>query len=340
MASNIIRSVKVAGTGSYLPDRVITNAELERRLPTSDRWIRENLGIGARRIAAPGQATSDLAAEAARRALTNAGCAAEEIDLIIVATATPDRMAPSTACIVQEKIGALRAAAFDLAAVCSGFLYGLSVGSQFIAANVYDKVLLIGADTFSRITNWNDRSCVFFGDGAGAAVLTHARDNEGLLAIDLYADGRGKWNFTVPAGGSELPASESTVKEGSHNFIMNGRAVFEVGTTVLPAAIARVLARCELTVDDVDVLIPHQPSINILKVTAEKLGLPFEKVMTNMDRYANTASASVAILLDETNRTGRLHDRAIAVLAAVGSGWTWAAGVMRWVNSNAHATKL
>ena len=332
MGTNIVRSVKIIGTGSYVPDRVVTNQELAQRIPTSDAWIREKLGIGARRVAAPNQATSDLAAEAARRALADGKITAEEIDLIIVATATPDRLAPSTACIVQEKIGAFNAAAFDLAAVCSGFLYGLSVGSQFIAAHVYDTVLLIGADTFSRITDWDDRSCVFFGDGAGAAILTHAKEGEGLLAVDLYADGRGKYNFTVPAGGSEQPASDKTVADRLHTFLMNGKAVFETGTTVLPDAIAKVLERCSLSIDDVDVLIPHQPSVNILKVTADKLGLPFEKVMTNMDRYANTAGASVAILLDEANHSGRLHDGAVAVLAAVGSGWTWAAAVMRWVN--------
>lgn len=283
-------------------------------------------------MAAPDQATSDLAAEAARRALAGAGISAEQIDLIIVATATPDRLSPSTACIVQDKIEAFNAAAFDVAAVCSGFLYGMSVASQFIAANVYDRVLLIGADTFSRITDWEDRSCVFFGDGAGAAVLTHCRDGEGLLAVDLYADGRGKWNFTVPAGGSELPASAQTVLSKSHTFVMNGKAVFDTATTVLPLAIQRVLDRCNLTIEDVDLLIPHQPSINILKVTAEKIGLPFHKVMTNMDQVANTAGASVAILLDKANRSGRLHDGAIVTLAAVGSGWTWAAAVMRWVN--------
>lgn len=332
MTTNIVRSVRIAGTGSYVPERIVTNQELERSIPTTDAWIREKLGIHARRVAAPNQATSDLAVEAALRALANAKSTPNEVDLIIVATATPDRLAPSTACIVQEKIGAFNAAAFDLAAVCSGFLYGLSVGAQFIAAHVYDKVLLIGVDTFSRITDWEDRSCVFFGDGAGAVLLTHTQEGEGLLAIDLYADGRGKENFTVPGGGSEQPASSETIAAGLHTYQMNGRAVFETGTTVLPAAIQKVLDRCQLSITDVDVLVPHQPSINILKVTAEKLGLPFDKVATNMDRYANTAGASVAILLDEVHRSGRLHDGAIVVLAAVGSGWTWAAGVMRWVN--------
>lgn len=331
--TNIIQSVKIAGTGSYVPEQVVTNQELERRVPTSDNWIRENLGIHARRVAASDHATSDLAAEAARRALNGAEIAAEEIDLIILATATPDRLAPPTACIVQEKIAAFNAAAFDLGAVCSGFLYGLSVGAQFIAANVYDRVLLIGADTFSRITNWDDRSCVFFGDGAGAAVLTRAKDGDGLLTIDLYADGRGKWNFTVPAGGSEMPASAQTVAQGLHFFQMNGKAVFETATTVLPDSILKALATCGLTVDEIDVLIPHQPSINILKATAKKIGLPFSKVRTNMDRYANTSSGTIPILLDEVNRAGLLKDGSMVAFAAVGSGWTWAAAIMRWVNN-------
>lgn len=330
MGTNIVRSVRVIGTGSYVPDRVVTNRELAQRLPTSEAWISEKLGIGSRRVSAPNQATSDLAAEAAWRALADSKLTAADIDLIIVATATPDRLAPSTACIVQEKIGAFNAAAFDLAAVCSGFLYGLSVGSQFIAAHVYDTVLLIGADTFSRITDWDDRSAVFFGDGAGAAILTHAEDGEGLLAVDLYADGRGKYGFTVPAGGSEQPATHQTVADGLHTFTMDGRAVFETGTTVLPDAISKVLAECKISINDVDVLIPHQPSVNILKVTADRLALPFEKVILNMDRYANTAGASVAIALDDANRSGRLHHGAIVVLATVGSGWTWGAAVIRW----------
>jgi 3-oxoacyl-[acyl-carrier-protein] synthase-3 len=332
--SNIIRSVKISGTGSYFPETILTNIDLERIVPTTDEWIRTNLGIRERHLASASQPTSHLAAEAAIKAMDDAGILANEVDLIIVATATPDRLSPSTACIVQDKIKAYNAAAFDINAVCSGFIYGLSVGAQFIAANVYDKVLIIGADTFSKITDWNDRSCVYFGDGAGAAVLTHAKEGEGLLAIDLYANGNGKWNFTVPAGGSEKPASIQTVKDGLHHFKMNGKAVFEIGTTVLPESILMALKRLNLSVSDVDVLIPHQPSIHILKKTAEKIGLPFEKVMTNMDRYANTASASVATLLDEANKTGRLKDGTIAVLAAVGSGWTWATCVIQWVKEN------
>lgn len=330
--NNIIRSVKIKGTGSYTPERIVSNQELADTVSTTtSEWIFENLGIKERRIARINQFTSDLAYEAAKKALEHASLKAIDIDLIIVATATPDRLAPSTACIVQEKLGATNAAAFDISAVCSGFLYAFAIGSQFIAAGMYENVMVIGADTFSKITNWSDRSCVFFGDGAGAAILTHTESGKGLLAVDLYADGTGKWNFTVPAGGSELPACVETVAKDLHKFQMNGKAVFETATKVLPKAIREVLKRCDLSIDDVTFLIPHQPSIRILKKTAELVGLPFGKVKTNMDRYANTSGGTIPILLDEVNRSGILNDGDIIVFAAVGSGWTWGAAVMKWV---------
>jgi 3-oxoacyl-[acyl-carrier-protein] synthase-3 len=328
----IVRKVKITGTGSYVPDTVYTNQYLETKVATTDEWIFRNLGIRERRIAASHQCTSDLAAAAGRRAVENAGIPMSTIDLIIVCTATPDRLAPSTACIVQDKLQAYDAVAFDIAAVCSGFMYGLSIGSQFIASGVYDHVLVIGADTFSRITDWTRRDCVFFGDGAGAAVLTHTDGDleEGFLAFRLYSDGRGKWNFTVPAGGSELPASARTVSEGLHFFQMNGSAVYETGTKVLPYAILQVLEDTGLTVADIDFLIPHQPSIAILRKTAEILKLPFEKVLTNMDRYANTSGGTIPILLDEVNRAGKLTKGKVVVFAAVGSGWTWGASIIKW----------
>jgi len=330
-SNNIIRSVKIKGTGSYAPNRIVTNQELAEKLATTDEWIFNNLGIKERRIAADNEYTSDLAYKAAEKAIENARLNAIDIDLIIVATATPDRLAPSTACIVQEKLGAVNAAAFDVNAVCSGFLYAFAIGSQFIAAGMYQNVLIIGADTFSKITNWEDRSCVFFGDGAGAAVLSHTETGKGLMAVDLYADGTGKHNFTVPAGGSEMPASIETVEKGLHKFSMNGKAVYDTATRVLPEAITNVLERCSLKVDEVNFLIPHQPSIRILKKTAELLGLPFEKVKTNMERYANTSGGTIPILLDEVNRSGVLQEGDVLVFAAVGSGWTWGAAAMRWV---------
>ncbi len=325
-----VRSVKIIGTGSYVPEKIYTNKYLETIIETNDTWIQENLGIKERHIAAENEATSDLAAKAAINAIENSKLNILDIDLIIVATATPDRLAPSTASIVQDKIQAYNAVAFDIAAVCSGFLYAMSVASQFIASGVYDNVLVIGADTFSRITDWTRRDAVFFGDGAGAAIVSSGSENEGFLAFRLYTDGRGKFNFTIPAGGSEMPASEETIKKRLHYFQMNGRAVYETGTQVLPIAINQVLKDIGITINDIDFMIPHQPSIRILQKTAEIIGLPWSKVMTNMRKYANTSGGTIPILLDETNRSGKLKKGNMVLFAAVGSGWTFGASILKW----------
>ena len=326
----LVRNVKIIGTGSYTPAKVLTNEYLSGILATTPEWIEENLGIKERRVAGDDEFTSDLASQAAIKAIENAGLNKDDIDLIIVATATPDRMAPSTAAIVQDKIEAYNAVAFDISAVCSGFLYAMSVASQFIASGVYDNVLVIGADTFSKITDWTRRDAVFFGDGAGAAVLSHANASEGFLAFRLYTNGRGKWNFTIPAGGSEMPATETTVKDKLHYFQMNGRAVYETATEVLPKAIEQVLNDTGLTISDIDLMVPHQPSIKILQKTAELIGLPFEKVMTNMDKYANTSGGTIPILLDELNRSGKIKKGDVILFAAVGSGWTYGASIIKW----------
>jgi 3-oxoacyl-[acyl-carrier-protein] synthase-3 len=299
-------------------------------ISTNDKWIRDTLGIKERRVAAENESTSDLAFKAGEEAIKNSGVEKSQIDLIIVATATPDRLAPSTAAIVQDKLEAYNAVAFDIAAVCSGFLYAMSVASQFIASNVYDNVLVIGADTFSRIIDWNRRDAVFFGDGAGAVVLSHGNGGEGFLAFRLYTDGRGKYNFTVPAGGSEMPATKETIEKGLHYFQMNGRAVYDTATEVLPKAINQVIDDAGMTIDDITYMIPHQPSIVILKETARILGLPFEKVMTNMDRYANTSGGTIPILLDEVNRKGMIKKGDNILFAAVGSGWTYGAAILKW----------
>lgn len=326
----IIRNVKILGTGSFVPEKIYTNLFLETILDTKDLWIQENLGIKERHIADSNQSTSDLALEAGLRAIESAGLSVNDVDLIIVATATPDRLAPSTAAIVQDKMKAYNAVCFDLAAVCSGFLFALSVGSQYISSGVYDNVLVIGADTFSKITDWSRRDAVFFGDGAGAVVLTHGNVNEGIMAFRLYTDGRGKFNFTIPAGGSEIPASQETIDKGLHFFQMNGRAVYETGTVVLPKAINQVLSDTGLTIEDIKYLIPHQPSIRILQKTAEILGLPWEKVLTNMDKYANTSGGTIPILLDETYCSGKLQRGDLILFAAVGSGWTYGASILKW----------
>lgn len=326
----IVRNVKIIGTGSYVPEKIYTNKDIEKFVDTSDAWVYENLGIKKRHIASPNQSTSDLAAEAGLKAIKNAGLSVDDIDLIIVATATPDRLAPSTGAIVQDKIKAYNAVAFDISAVCSGFLYSMSVATQFIASGVYDNVLVIGADTFSKITDWNRRDCVFFGDGAGASVFSSGNVNEGFQAFRLFTDGRGKWNFTIPAGGSEKPATKETVENGEHYFEMNGRAVYETAIKVLPKAINQVLEDTGLTISDIDYMIPHQPSIRILQKTAQIIGLPWGKVMTNMENYANTSGGTIPILLDEVNKKGLLKKGDTILFVAVGSGWTYGASILKW----------
>jgi len=326
----LVRNVRIIGTGSYAPETVYTNEYIETIAPTNAQWVEENLGIKERRIAAPDQPTSDLAAKAGLKAIESAGLNPEDIDLIIVATSTPDRLAPSTAAIVQDRIKAYNSVAFDLAAVCSGFLFAMSTAAQYIATGIYNHALVIGADTFSKIIDWSRRDCVFFGDGAGAAVLTHSDSDKGFLAFRLYTDGRGKWNFTIPGGGSEYPLSHENVDAGHRYFQMVGKEVYETGVQVLPKSINQVLADTGLSIDDVDYMIPHQPSIRILKDTARIIGLPFEKVMTNMDRYANTSGGTIPILLDETNRAGKLKPGTLVLFAAVGSGWTYGASLIRW----------
>lgn len=326
----VVKNVKIIGTGSYIPETVYTNQYLETIIPTNDAWIRENLGIRERHIIADGETTSDLAARAAKAAIHDAKLTVDDIDLIIVATATPDRKAPSTAAIVQDKIKAYNAAAFDISAVCSGFLFAMSVGSQYIASGVYNNVLVIGADSFSRIVDWTRRDAVFFGDGAGAAVLSAANVTEGFLAYRLYTDSSNKkFGFTVPAGGSEMPITEDVLDKRLQYFQMDGRAVFDSAVSVLPKAISQVLADTGLSINDIDLMIPHQPSIKILRKTAEIIGLPFEKVMTNMDKYANTSGGTIPILLDEVRKSGKIKSGDIILFAAVGSGWTYGAAIIK-----------
>lgn len=297
----------IAGTGSYAPEKIVANCSLTPK----DEWVRDNLGIRTRHIAASHERTSDLAVRAAQEAITDAKLLPNDIQLIIVATATPDRQAPSTACLVQHQLGITNnCPAFDIAAVCTGFLYALTLGSQFLQSGGCQNALIIGADTFSKITDWSRRDCVFFGDGAGAAVIQRG---EGLFSSSLYANGAGHENFTV--------------YPGARYFQMNARGVYETATTVLPDAIRNLLTKNLLNLHDVDHVIPHQPSLKVLKKMAEVLPIPFEKVHTNMDRYANTAGATIPILLNEVRRKGFMHDGDLSVFAAVGSGWCWGAGL-------------
>ena len=327
---SLVRRVKIIGTGSYVPERVVTNKELEELASTNDSWVQENLGIQERRIAPTDCATSDLAFAAAERALQSAGVQADELDMIILATATPDRIAPATAPKVQARLGAVRAAAFDINAVCSGFLYGLTIGAQFVGTGMSKKALVIGADTFSRIIDWRRRDCVFFGDGAGAVVLSDTPDDTGFLCSRLYSDGNGYESFTVPAGGSEMPPTQQTVSEGLHFFRMNGRSVFETAVKVIPEALLHVINSSGVSINDIKHVIPHQPSINILKESAKRIGIPFSKFHTNMDRYANTSSATIPLLLDEVNSKGCIEQGDLVAFVAVGAGWTWGASLLRW----------
>ena len=329
----LVRNVKILGTGSYVPETIYTNEYLETILPTNAKWIVETVGIEERHIAAPDQTTSDMAAKAGERAIADAGLSVNDIELIVVATSTPDRKAPSTAAIVQHKIGARNAAVFDINAVCSGFLFAMSIASQYIASGVYNNILVIGADTFSKITDWTRRDAIFFGDGAGAAVVSSSNVTEGFLAYRIYTDtSHGMFGFTIPGGGSEIPITPENVNDGLQYFQMDGRKVFESATTALPKAINQVLADTGLTIDDIDLMIPHQPSIRILQKTAELIGFPFEKVMHNMERYANTSGATIPILLDELNKAGKLKRGDIILFAAVGSGWTYGASIIKWAN--------
>jgi 3-oxoacyl-[acyl-carrier-protein] synthase-3 len=325
----LVRNVKIIGTGSYVPETIYTNEYLETIIETNSEWIIENVGIKERRIASKNETTSDLASRAGEIAIKDAGLTKDDIELIIVATATPDRKAPSTAAIVQSKIGAYNAAAFDINAVCSGFLFAMSVASQYIASGVYNNVLVIGADTFSKITDWSRRDAVFFGDGSGAVVVSSGNITEGFLAYRLYTDSsKDMFGFTIPGGGSEIPLNMDNLN--NQYFQMDGKAVFNSATKALPRAINQVLEDTGLKIDDIDIMIPHQPSIRILRKTAEIIGLPFEKVMTNMDKYANTSGATIPILLDEVNKSGKLKKGSIVLFAAVGSGWTYGASIIKW----------
>ena len=318
----------IKGTGSYTPEKVVPNSFFEA-VGSTDEWIHKRLGIKARRLVTD-QTTSDLATAAAKRALADANLSPTDIELIVVATATPDRPAPSCACFVQEKLGAFGAVAFDISAVCSGALFALATGAQYISSGMFQRVMVIGADTFSNITDWNRRDSVFFGDGAGAIILEATEDDKGFVDFLLHTDGRGKDGFTVYAGGSEQPASTETLSNGGHYFTMDGKAVFETATAVVPESINTLLQRNGTTVDQLKYMLPHQPSIGILKTIAQKINLPFEKVKTNMDKYANTSGGTIPIVLDETLKNEPPNKGDLLLFAAVGAGWTWGTALYKW----------
>ena len=326
-----VRGATIVGTGMYVPEAVLTNRDFEKMVDTSDEWIRERTGILERRIAAKDQASSDLAAIASQRALAMAGIAASEVDQIVLATTTPDRYLPSCACTVQQKIGAVNAAAYDMFAACTGFVFGLGLARGIIGSGMADTVLLIGVETLSRIVDYTDRNtCVLFGDGAGAAVLRPCATTEGVLSVDMHSDGRLGDVLEIPAGGSQLPASNETVRNRQHFISMRGKKLFPFAVRSMEESLRIALDRAGLGPQDLDLVIPHQANRRIIDAVRERLAVPEDKMVVNIERYGNTSSASIPISLDEVVRAGRLGPGDCLGMAAFGGGATWGATIMRW----------
>jgi len=326
-----VRGATITGTGMYVPDRVLTNADFESMVETSDEWIRERTGILERRISAPDQASSDLALIAAKRALEMARLTEADIDHLIVATTTPDRVLPSCACTVQAKLGAKRAAAYDVFAACTGFIYGLGIARGVIGTGDADTVLLIGVEQLSRIVDYTDRNtCVLFGDGAGAVVLRPCAPEEGVLSVSIHSDGVLGDLLEVPAGGSLLPASHQTVEDRGHFIKMRGKELFKVAVRGMEESLRRALDLAGIEPQDLDLVIPHQANQRIIEAMRERLGVPREKLVVNIERFGNTSSASIPISLDEEVRAGRVKPGTRIGFVAFGGGATWGATVSRW----------
>jgi len=325
------RSCSIAGVGSYVPARVLTNADIEKMVNTSDEWITSRTGIKERHIAAKDEFTSDLGARAALRAMEAAGVTAEEIDLIVVATITPDMPFPSTAALIQRKLGAHRAAAFDLEAACSGFIYALEVAQQFIMSRTYDTVLVIGAEKLSSIVDWEDRNtCVLFGDGAGAAVLRNRPNAHGLLTAVMGADGRKADLLFMAAGGSRCPATAQSVDARLHYLRMEGKETFKSAVQAMETAATEALHRCELQISQIKLIVPHQANLRIIEAVGKRLGAQPEQLFVNLHKYGNTSAASVAIALDEAVHSGRVQPGDLLLLVVFGAGLTWGAAVIEW----------
>lgn len=326
-----LNSVGIIGTGKYVPERILTNRELEQMVETNDEWIVSRTGIRERRIASPEQATSDLAFEASKIALQAAGIAAEELDLIIVATITPDMSFPSTSCLLQDKLGAKKAAAFDLSAACSGFIYGMATASNMIATGMYKYVLVVGAECLSRITDYTDRNtCILFGDGAGAVVLGQVPEGRGFRSFELGADGSGGELLKVSGGGSRLPSTPESIADKKHFIYMAGSEVFKFAVRIMGNAAEEALRKAGLDKSHIDLLIPHQANIRIIQSALNRLNLPEEKSMINLDKYGNVSAASIPIALAEAVEQGRVHEGDTLLLVGFGGGLTWGASVIVW----------
>lgn len=321
----------IAGIGAAVPDKVMTNFDFEKFLDTSDEWITQRTGIKERRYVSDGESTVSLSVQASRQALADAGLDASQLDLIICATVSPDMIMPASACLIQNELGAVGVPAFDISAACSGFVYGLIVSNQFIIAGTYKRVLLIGGDTLTRFSDFSDRaSCVLFGDGAGAVVLEATdQPDRGIEYTVMHADGQG-WDFIhVPAGGSKNPATHETVEQNMHYVKMRGRDVYRFAVDKMQWLLGDCMDKCGLTVQDVDMVLPHQVNIRILKSAAEKSGFPMEKIYVNIDRYGNTSGASIPLALEEAWREGKIGPGSTILMVAFGAGLTWAGAVLR-----------
>jgi 3-oxoacyl-[acyl-carrier-protein] synthase-3 len=325
-------AVGITGIGAHAPARVLTNADLAKMVDTSDEWIVERTGIRERRIAEPDEATSDIAVPAAIEALERAGVLPKDVDLLIVATASPDMLFPASASLVSEEIGALNAAAFDLSAGCTGFVYALAQAYGAVSAGLARRVLVVGSETLSKITDWTDRAtCILFGDGAGAVVIERV-DDGGFLGFELGSDGSGGPDLCVPGGGSRAPASPQTVEQNLHTIRMNGREVYRFATRIMVTSAEQLLAECGLSTDDIDVYVPHQANKRIIDHAVRRLGLASEKVVLNVERYGNTSSASIPLALSEAVEEGKLSDGETVLMSAVGAGLTWGSAIVVWGN--------
>lgn len=324
-------SVRIAGTGSYVPPKILTNHDMAKIVETSDEWITTKTGIKERRIVEGDICTSDLAVLASKDAINDAGVKAKDIDLVILATSSPDVPMSSTAAITQAKLGAFHAGAFDVGAVCSGYVHALDIGVRYAADQYYDNVLVIGSEVYSKLLNWNDRTtCVFFGDGAGAVLLKKCTGTRGYLGSFLKADGRGAEVIEIPAGGSKNPISHRSINQGLQFFHMDGRAVWNFAIEAFPEAVNSVLKRIGKSVNDIDLLISHQANINIIKNAMETLKLPMNKTYTNLEKYGNTAGASIPIALDEAKKEGKIKSGDLVITVGFGGGLAWGANAFIW----------
>ncbi|MCK9860576.1 beta-ketoacyl-ACP synthase III [Paenibacillus sp. ATY16] len=326
-----LHPVGIIGTGKYVPDRILSNQELEQMVETNDEWIVTRTGIRERRLAAAEQATSDLAYQASLKAIDAAGIAIEDIDLIIVSTITPDTFFPSTACLLQEKLGAKKAAAFDLSAACSGFIYGLATASNMIATGMYKHVLVVGAETLSRITDYTDRNtCILFGDGAGAVVLGQVEEGRGFKSFELGADGGGGDLLKVSGGGSRMPSTAESVASKQHFIHMAGNEVFKFAVRIMGNAAEEALRKAGMSKEDINLLVPHQANVRIIQSALNRLDLSEEKCMVNLDKYGNMSAASIPVALAEAVEQGRVNDGDCLVFVGFGGGLTWGASVLIW----------